>query len=261
LQGWARQPGARTVEGELRRGLVRMGVAASAEALRLEVASRTDRGVSARRNAVALSSDLEGPPLLRAMNGVSPQILCTASTPVPDGFRVRAAVRRVYRYFEPAAGQDFQSWQAAAALFRDRVDVRSFGRSIAGAAPVWRTVESVTVLPGRAGALIEVRAPAFVWGMVRKIVAALREHEAGRLPLARLEAAILGRERLSLPLAEPERLTLWEVEYPIPWRFRWAGPNRHQAAYLRKEREALWARDRILRGFEGAGNPLRVADR
>ncbi|HEY6238704.1 MAG TPA: tRNA pseudouridine(38-40) synthase TruA, partial [Thermoplasmata archaeon] len=43
--GWARQPGRRTVEGELHEGIVRAKVAASAEAARPRVASRTDRGV------------------------------------------------------------------------------------------------------------------------------------------------------------------------------------------------------------------------
>ena len=67
--GWARQPGLRTVEGELLRGLVRLGVVPSADAARVAVASRTDRGVSARANAFVLSTDLPSRVLLRSSTG------------------------------------------------------------------------------------------------------------------------------------------------------------------------------------------------
>ena len=94
--------------------------------------------------------------------------------------------------------------------------------------------------------MIEVRAPSFVWGMVRKIVAAFREVEAGRISLERLDAALEGRVRLTLPMAEPERLVLWEVEYAEPWDHHWAGPNRHQKQWERETEEGLWTRRGIL---------------
>jgi tRNA pseudouridine38-40 synthase len=248
--GWARQPSARTVEGDLRDGLIRSGVAPSLEVARLEVASRTDRGVSARGNALAVSSDLSGASLLRALNGISPEVFCTAAAEVADGFRVRHALRRTYRYYEPSPDRDLRAWKAAAAVFPGEVDVRSFGRAVPAAQPTWRTVESVSVTSRRSATGVEVRAPSFVWGMVRKIVAALREHEAGRLSLDRLRAAVRGRERLSLPLARPEPLVLWEVEYPLPWTLRWTGPTRHQVRYLARARSDLHARSEVLRLLE-----------
>ena len=94
--------------------------------------------------------------------------------------------------------------------------------------------------------MVEVRAPSFVWGMVRKIVASFREVEAGRVSVDRLEAALHGRARLTLPMAEPERLVLWEVEYPSPWHYRWTGPNRHQSEWERAARDDLWSRQELL---------------
>jgi hypothetical protein len=91
--------------------------------------------------------------------------------------------------------------------------------------------------------------------MVRKMVAALREVDEGRLTADRLEAALHGRVRLTLPLAEPERLVLWDVEYPFPWQYRWAGPNRHQGRWLTSERENLWVRHALLEAFSSAGQP------
>jgi tRNA pseudouridine38-40 synthase len=247
--GWARQPGLRTVEGEIRSGLVRQGVSSSAAAAQLEVASRTDRGVSARANALAVSSERTGPSLLRGLNGIAPDIFCTAAASIPDGFRVRRAVRRSYRYFEPGDALSLERWQEAARMFRGDVDVRSFGRGLRADVPTIRTVEAVEVRAVHGGLVVDLRAPSFVWGMVRKIVGALREHDRGRLELSRLRAALEGRERLTLPLAEPERLILWEVEYPLSWTVPWSGPNRHQQARERSDRDALWVRTELLRSL------------
>ena len=94
--------------------------------------------------------------------------------------------------------------------------------------------------------MVEVCARSFVWGMVRKIVGALREHDAGRLTTDRLAAGVQGRLRLSLPMAEPEGLVLWDVQYPLRWKFRWDGPNRHQRARAQSERDALRVRAEVL---------------
>jgi len=244
--GWARQPHARTIEGVLRDGLRRRAIAPTLDEARLEVASRTDRGVSARANALTLRTVLAGPILLRRLNTIAPTLFFTAVASISSAFRVRGATRRVYRYYDPRPSTNLASVQAAALLFAGRVDVRSFGRSIRWDAPQWRSVESVTVSATDSGQVIEVRAPSFVWGMVRKIVGALREVDAGHLPTMRLEAAIAGQERLTLPMAEPEGLVLWDVEFPLPWEVWWSGPNRHQVEFYRSARAALWRRGRVV---------------
>ena len=219
----------------------------------LEVASRTDRGVSARANCLALRSELSGPALLRVLNGASPEIFCRAATPIPDEFRVRRAVRRVYRYYEPLRGVDAERRARAARLFTGTIDVRSFGRGLPSAVACLREVESVSIVLSQGGYVIEVRAPSFVWGMVRKIVAALREYDSGRVSLAELSAALRGEIRLPLPLAEPERLILWEVEYPVTWKYRWSGPNRHQSRWIRATVDGLWSRARVVEAFPNPG--------
>ena len=247
------------MEGEIGRGIVRRGVAPSLASARLEVASRTDRGVSAVGNALALTSDHEAPVLLRVLNGIAPEITFTAVRAVAESFRVRAAVRRTYRYFEPGKKRDFKSWALVARRFGGEIDVHSFGRGLPGGVPVRRMVESVTVTAHRHGVVLEIRAPSFVWGMVRKIVAAFREVEAGRLSVDRLEQALKGQVRLTLPLAEPERLVLWEVEYSTPWEFFWTGPNRQQAKWMESTRNDLGAREMVVgvlaEGYETTTRP------
>jgi tRNA pseudouridine38-40 synthase len=248
--GWARQPGLCTVEGTLRDGLRGRGIAPTIAAARLEVASRTDRAVSARANAVALTSELSAKALLGRLNSIAPALFFTAAAEVPPGFRARGADRRIYRYFDPSRAARPGLVLEAARLFSGAIDVRSFGREVPRERPTWREIESVTVEPRSRGRVIEVRAPSFVWGMVRKIVGALREVDADRLPLARLEAAVRGTERLTLPLAEPEGLVLWAVEYRrVRWDAHWTGPNRQQQQYAARRSRSLWQREGVVRSL------------
>jgi tRNA pseudouridine38-40 synthase len=231
--GWARQPGLRTIEGVVRAGIPQAGVALTMDAAGLAVASRTDRGVSARGNALTITSPLPAAGVLRALNGVAPDIFFTAITEVPLEFSARAASTRWYRYFEPAEGHHIGRWRQAAALFHGEVDVRSFGRDLPPDRPAIRTIDSVQVLrSGSRWFVVDVRAPSFVWGMVRKIIAALRKVDDGTLEIPQLVGALRGDHRLTLPLAEPEGLVLWEVTYPVKWSREWGGPNRGQSRYL-----------------------------
>jgi tRNA pseudouridine38-40 synthase len=98
FHGWARQPGLRTVEGELRRALER--VYGRWESL--SVAGRTDTGVHALGQVASFVAD-GGPPPERAavaLNGVLPaDIAALRSEEAPDGFDARFSARgRSYRY-------------------------------------------------------------------------------------------------------------------------------------------------------------------
>jgi tRNA pseudouridine38-40 synthase len=259
FSGWARQPGQRTVEGEIRRGLRHFGIVPAGESGSVAVASRTDRGVSARGNALVLASELGGEAILRAMNGISPEIYFTAAAPVPHEFRVRHSLGRTYRYFDATPVHSPRARAAAIRRLRGRIDVRSFGRGIAPGEPCWRTIDSFESRPIPGGTVLEVRAPSFVWGMVRKMVAAIREVDAGRISIDRLGSAVEGRSRLMLPLAEAEPLLLWQVEYPFPWAFEWTGPNRHQVRHGIAQRDALWARQQVLEELDGRGAALLTA--
>jgi tRNA pseudouridine38-40 synthase len=250
--GWARQPGLRTVEGTIRNGAVRCGIASTEESLRLLVSSRTDRGVSARANALVLSSRLPGEALLRALNGVAQDIFFTAATPVEETFSPRRALWRQYRYYEPSHDRHVATWRKAARLFEGDVDGGSFGRGLGGDAERFRAIERVRVRAMDGVFVVTVQARRFVWGMVRKIVAGIRAVDSGRLSFAQLEAAIRGKTRLTLPLAEPDRLVLWEARLPLRWRYDVAGWSRAQQRYLAAEYdEALVARA-VLAALEAA---------
>jgi tRNA pseudouridine38-40 synthase len=95
--GWARQPGARTVQGELEAALERM-LGAPAP---LAVAGRTDAGVHAWAQVASLNLAGEPPEELgRALNSLTgPDLVVLTAERAPDGFDARRdALSRTYCY-------------------------------------------------------------------------------------------------------------------------------------------------------------------
>jgi tRNA pseudouridine38-40 synthase len=91
--GWARQPGLRTVQGELERALATL-LGRSAD---LTVAGRTDRGVHAWGQVASYRGD---PVALRSLNALTPSDLAVLEClPAPEQFDARRdAVSRTYCY-------------------------------------------------------------------------------------------------------------------------------------------------------------------
>jgi tRNA pseudouridine38-40 synthase len=97
FSGWARQPGLRTVQGELETALETI----LREPIGLTVAGRTDSGVHALGQVASFTTGAELPAnLARALNTVGPDdVSVLAASPVEDGFDARRDARsRSYRY-------------------------------------------------------------------------------------------------------------------------------------------------------------------
>ena len=87
FRGWARQPGLRTVQGELESALATV----LREPVELTVAGRTDTGVHALGQVASFGTETDVPgDLARRLNGVGPDdIAVTAAMPAADGFDAR----------------------------------------------------------------------------------------------------------------------------------------------------------------------------
>src|SRR5437899_12000091 len=98
FHGWARQPGARTVEGVLERALERL----MGHPPKLSVAGRTDAGVHAEGQVVSFQApeDLDPARVQRAVNGMlAPEVVALRAAVAPEGFDARrSATSREYRY-------------------------------------------------------------------------------------------------------------------------------------------------------------------
>jgi tRNA pseudouridine38-40 synthase len=97
FSGWARQPGLRTVQGELEAALETI----LREPVELAVAGRTDAGVHARGQVASFATEAEVPDgLARHLNGVCPDdVAVTAAAVAAEGFDARRdAATRTYLY-------------------------------------------------------------------------------------------------------------------------------------------------------------------
>jgi tRNA pseudouridine38-40 synthase len=234
LHGWARQPGQRTVQGELELGL--------ATVLRhdvdLTVAGRTDAGVHAIGQVAHTDLPAElfaghQARLLRRLRGVlPPDIAVTGARVVSHAFDARfGALARhyVYRLTDADSGPpplrraDTVGWprrlqvadmRVAAALMLGQQDFAAYCRRREGATTI-RTLLDLDVT--RDADVLEVRASAdaFCHSMVRSLVGALIAVGEGRRP-ASWPASLLTRTTRAddVPVAPAGGLTLVRVDYP-----------------------------------------------
>ena len=203
--GFQVQPGKRTVQGVLEDALRRLG---NGTARRVDGAGRTDAGVHASGQVIAFSYEgrLTTAELERALDTLlPPDVTIRGLRRAPIGFNPRRAARyREYRYTiwngprsplneRTALGVrvplDTAAMARAGSAFIGRHDFSSFGA--AGRTSV-RTVSAVRV--GREGrtVTIDVRADAFLRGMVRRMVAALLEVGLGRIDETAVRTALAG---------------------------------------------------------------------
>jgi tRNA pseudouridine38-40 synthase len=234
FHGWQRQPGLRTVEGELRAALRSLGC----EAAELTAASRTDAGAHAHGQSVGLTlpRPWDAEALRRGLNAVLPaDVAVSAAAPAAEGFHARHdALRRTYRYLVvprrvPVARRfawevpgllDLDGMARAATVLRGRHDFAAFGRSPRPGGSTVRTVHEVTVRrvsgmgggEGFSAVVIEVTADAFLYGMMRAIAGALVAVGRGRCDAAALERALDGAPQ-RFTVAPARGLHQWSVAY------------------------------------------------
>ncbi len=192
--GFQVNPGKRTVQGVLEAALAHLGNEVDE---RVDGAGRTDAGVHATGQVIAFTyhGRLSATELGRALDALlPPDVAVKDIRPAPDGFNPRYAARyREYRYtvwngprsplrertaLGVRAPLDTAAMARAGSAFIGRHDFRSFGA--AGRTSV-RTVNSVRVRRDGRLVTIDVRADAFLRGMVRRMVAALLEVGLGRM--------------------------------------------------------------------------------
>ncbi|MGH2513510.1 MAG: tRNA pseudouridine(38-40) synthase TruA [Candidatus Limnocylindrales bacterium] len=223
--GFQVQPGRRTVQGELEAALARLGPQGLS---RVDGAGRTDAGVHASGQVIAFTyaGRLSGARLERSIEALLPSdIAISAVRRVPDGFKPRYAARyREYRYtvwngpHRPLVERfalgvrtplDDAAMERAGSVLIGRHDFSAFGAP--DRQPV-RTVHAVRVRRRGRYVTIDVRADAFLRGMVRRIVAVLLQVGQGKMDSSGVAAALgAGRPALAGAAAPARGLCLRRV--------------------------------------------------
>ena len=226
--GWQAQAGAPTVEAALREAIQDL----TGESPVLTAAGRTDAGVHALGQVVNFHLERAFPleQLPGALNArLAPDIAVRRAEAVDESFNARYSARaRLYAYrirqaLPRGAYQRQYAWglhdtldvsamQAAADRLTGRHDFRAFGRSPRPGGHTIRNVHEVKVSGVDEWVTIAVAADAFLYGMVRRIAAALVEVGRRRQPLEWIDA-LLGGSTTGLRLAPAQGLVQVAVEY------------------------------------------------
>jgi tRNA pseudouridine38-40 synthase len=216
--GFQAQPETRTVQGTLEAALAHLS---GGIRLPVEGAGRTDAGVHAIGQVIAFTYPvrLSTAALAAALNGLlPPDVAIRDLRRAPQGFHPRYAARyREYRYTvwngprSPLLARtslwvptrlDTEAMARAAVAFEGRHDFTAFGG--ADPQPV-RNVDRVRVRREGHLVTIDVRADAFLRGMVRRMVAALLEVGKGRIEETVVAAALADRRPALAGAAAPAR--------------------------------------------------------
>ncbi|MGJ0117646.1 tRNA pseudouridine(38-40) synthase TruA [Williamsia sp. MIQD14] len=240
--GWARQPGQRTVCGEIEAVLTTI----LREPVVLTVAGRTDAGVHAI--AQVAHCDIAASALdTRSLQNDPSQLIRRTARMLPTDVRIKAAavvstdfdarfsaLRRHYRYrltdaawgAEPVSARDTATWSrqldvaamnAASATLIGLHDFAAFCKRREGATTV-RDLQRFSWTRDDAGiAVAEVVADAFCWSMVRSLVGAVATVGEGRRSVDWCAGLLGETSRASaVPVAPACGLTLVGVDYPPP---------------------------------------------
>jgi len=193
FRGWARQPGERTVEGELRVALQRLYESHSG----LAVAGRTDTGVHALANVVSLDAEGGPPPdrAAEALNTVLPDdVAVVAVEAAAAEFHARFSARsRSYRYriwrrrertpFEARRSLwhprplDVDRLRGAAAAIVGQHDFRAFTPTGTQHGVFVRRIEDARWVEDGPVVAFEIAADSFLRHMVRTLVGTMLERE------------------------------------------------------------------------------------
>lgn len=238
FRGYARQPGARTVQGVLEEALQRI----LGTAPRVSVAGRTDAGVHAEGQVVSFPAAADPARLQSSLNGMlAPEIVVRRALRAPEGFDARrSATGREYRYrirtselpdpftaryeWHRPGRYGLALMRRAARLLEGEHDFASFGRPPKRArdpralpkdgSSTRRELRRLSLR--RSGDLLEVRAVAdsFLHQMVRSLVGTLVAVSDGRLDAEAMPRILEARSRHAAgPVAPPDGLTLLAVRY------------------------------------------------
>lgn len=199
--GFQIQPGIKTVAGEIYKSLKKQNIRSQ-----LYFSSRTDAGVNAFSQVIFFSCDNLN---INAFNYNLPKDIWAWAICDIDRFNPRNAKFKEYIYIYPgkiSISQDILN------IFKGFHDFSSFSTPDKRCPRIY--LEDIQVFSiSNSATIFYLKAPYFLYHMVRKIVSALLMVHHGRISVDDIKDSLDGKKYLKIPAASPENLFLYDITY------------------------------------------------
>lgn len=218
-EGFQRQTEKITIEGQLIQAFLDSGLIEDIDSAGYEAAGRTDRGVHALGQVVALTTFNKL--IIPAINSFLPEdIIIWSMAQVKDQFTPRyEALSRYYRYYTFYSGEDLELMRTGAKMLEGIHDFKLFAKIKSQKSSI-REIHQIIIEKKEPFLIFHVIANSFLWHMARRIVDCL-------LKIGQLQWQLEDVQNLlnltpkpnvqtrSRSTAGPGALILWDVEYPF----------------------------------------------
>jgi tRNA pseudouridine38-40 synthase len=208
------QAAQRTMEGEFVAACRRLDLFSDFREAGFLSSGRTDRGVHARAQVIAFSTECPDRAKTALNIQLPPDCWCNGYAEVPPEFHPRYDARsRTYRYYFSTPPADMGAMASSARDFLGTHNFTNFAR-IQGKNPT-RTILAVTVGEEGGFAFLEVTADSFLWHQVRSMATALWRIGAGEADEGSVATLLEQEADHMVPPAPAEGLVLWDTDCGI----------------------------------------------
>ena len=216
FQGYARQPDFFTTEGQIIWAMKKQKIIESPEANQFASSSRTDKGVSAAGNVLAITTDFRKDAILKALNTILDGIIFYGIAEVPDDYNPRHARQRTYRYLLlKSQCPDIEKMRNASKLFMGELDFRYFSKTDDRHEDTKIKLDSFELIEQDEYIIVEIKAHRFLWQMVRRLVSYILAVANGEVSEDKVKEMLDGSALIlaSPKTMPPENLILMDVKF------------------------------------------------
>ncbi len=212
FHGFAIQPKVRTIEGEISRYLQKISKEKKTQKIKIQSASRTDQGVSAKGNIVVFDINTSFKETIYPLQTKLRDIWIRGATQVSEEFNPRYAHKRWYRYYLPDKSIESYQLKQAGHLFQGEHNFTNYTKDTTKN-PCLK-IDKITITHKKNFYLIDITAQRFLWNQVRRMVAAMEKMGKNKINPATIEKTLNDScHHKSFGIAPPEYLMLMDVQY------------------------------------------------
>ncbi len=213
FKGYARQPGKRTVEGDIMIALLSREIINEGDGF--NPGSRTDRGVSAAGNVIVIDTETDSRSIIPELNAELEDIVFHGIAKVDKDFNPRHAVQRWYRYYlldDEHYNENILLQNSS--IFLGEHDFRNLSKTDRRENITVMSIDSIDIGKEKGFLIFDIRARRFLWQMIRRMVACLLEMHDGRVATSDVQASLMeGGRRVNLNPVPAEGLLLMDIVY------------------------------------------------